>query len=324
MANIQQYLENIRTAVYGEQVRGSIHDAIDIINKTSEKVISIGTDVTSANSSTEGYYDESLYLNKETWHLWKCTGSAWVDQGCIKPVGFKEIDQTAETVTRTDPIKDIDVNGIRYAVIGTDDSRLGNIDVFPFAPTKIGLGNTNITSSTNTNIIDGKTYGKFDFYIVKSTWHIWMLTKNVNEWVWQDQGTLKGDTGNTGAKGDKGDKGDTGNTGAKGDTGDPGNKIGIGTGVTAPNTSLTVGGVTYILNDIYINNSTWFVWKCDGTGWVNMGSIKGKDGTGSGDMSKSVYDKDDNHVIDMDALPFDGIATDTDINNIINNRGGGS
>ena len=71
MANIQQYLENIRTAVYGEQVRGSIHDAIDIINKTSEKVISIGTDVTSANSSTEGYYDESLYLNKETWHLWK-------------------------------------------------------------------------------------------------------------------------------------------------------------------------------------------------------------------------------------------------------------
>lgn len=32
MANISQYLENIMAAIYGEQVRGSIHDAIDEIN----------------------------------------------------------------------------------------------------------------------------------------------------------------------------------------------------------------------------------------------------------------------------------------------------
>ena len=33
MANINQYLQAIMDAIYGEDVRGSIHDAIDLINK---------------------------------------------------------------------------------------------------------------------------------------------------------------------------------------------------------------------------------------------------------------------------------------------------
>lgn len=33
MANIDSYLEQIRSAVYGEEVRGSIHDAISAINQ---------------------------------------------------------------------------------------------------------------------------------------------------------------------------------------------------------------------------------------------------------------------------------------------------
>lgn len=39
MANISQYLENILSAVLGEEVRGSIHDAIDAINTSTEQAI---------------------------------------------------------------------------------------------------------------------------------------------------------------------------------------------------------------------------------------------------------------------------------------------
>lgn len=218
MANIQQYLNNILNAIYGEDVRGSIHDAIDIINKVGEKVLTIGTAVTAPNSPTSGYYDGSLYLNSSTWILWKCTGSAWAEQGSIK-------------------------------------------------------------------------------------------------------GAV-GQTGPQGQKGDKGDKGDTGQTGPQGQKGDIGNIFGIGTIVNSEYTSVTIDGVTYRENDLYINTQSWHVWQCTGSAWVDLGSIKGRDGTGSGDMAKAVYDPDEDGVIDLVALPFDGFATDTDILNIISRRGG--
>lgn len=84
MADISTQLQAILDAVYGEDVRGSIHDAIEIVNAVGEKVLSIGTAVTSASSSTAGYYDASLYINNSTWDVWKCTGSAWALQGNIK------------------------------------------------------------------------------------------------------------------------------------------------------------------------------------------------------------------------------------------------
>lgn len=88
MADISTYLNNISTARYGRDVRSSIHDAIDIINKVGEKVMTIGTAVTSSSSSVTGYYAESLYLNSETGILWKCTGSAWAQLGNFRgPAG---------------------------------------------------------------------------------------------------------------------------------------------------------------------------------------------------------------------------------------------
>ena len=81
MANIAQYLDAIAKAVYGEEVRSSIYNAIDLINKVGEKNITLGTAVTATNSSGTGYYDGSLYININTWDLWKYSGSAWVKQG---------------------------------------------------------------------------------------------------------------------------------------------------------------------------------------------------------------------------------------------------
>ena len=85
MADISQYLQDILDAVYGEQVRGSIHDAISIINDVSEVILTLGTAVDSASSSSTGFFTNSLYLNTNSYVLWKCVGTdSWASQGVLK------------------------------------------------------------------------------------------------------------------------------------------------------------------------------------------------------------------------------------------------
>ena len=116
MADISSYLADIMAAVYGEDVRGSIHDAIEIINDVSEVVLTTGTAVTEPTSSSTGFYDDSLYLNTSTMELWKCVGTnLWQSQGVLKGdpgaagVGISSIDLTSSvglvdtyTITYTD------------------------------------------------------------------------------------------------------------------------------------------------------------------------------------------------------------------------------
>lgn len=85
MADISSYLAAIMAAVYGEDVRGSIHDAIDIINKVGEVVLNTGTAVTGPTSSSTGFYEGSFYINTNTYELWKCIGTdSWQSQGVLK------------------------------------------------------------------------------------------------------------------------------------------------------------------------------------------------------------------------------------------------
>lgn len=96
---------------------------------------------------------------------------------------------------------------------------------------------------------------------------------------------LKGDIG---AKGDKGDKGDTGAKGATGATGTRGSRWTTGTSITGTSTTATVfsgSGITdALVNDMYLNTSTGYVYKCTTAGaasaakWVYAGSIKGATG----------------------------------------------
>ena len=60
MADISTELARILSAIYGEDVRGSIHDAIEKINEVSEVVLTTGTAVTGPSSSSTGFYDDSL------------------------------------------------------------------------------------------------------------------------------------------------------------------------------------------------------------------------------------------------------------------------
>ena len=102
MADISTYLEAIMEAVYGEDVRSSIHDAIDIINKVGEVQLNLGTAVTSASSSTTGFYDKSVYINTNTYDVWQCTGAAWELKGNIKgATGATGADGVSPAVTIT-------------------------------------------------------------------------------------------------------------------------------------------------------------------------------------------------------------------------------
>lgn len=84
MADISQYLQAIMAAVYGEDVRGSIHDAIALINDVGETVLTLGTAVDSPTSPTTGFYQDSVYLNTATGDMWTCTGTGWSLSGNTK------------------------------------------------------------------------------------------------------------------------------------------------------------------------------------------------------------------------------------------------
>lgn len=134
MADISKYLQDILSAVYGEEVRGSIHDAIEIINEASEVVLSTGTAITGPTSSSEGFFTGSLYLNLSTMELWKCIGTnSWQSQGVTKGAdgkGIASIDKTATaglvdtyTITYTDGTTDTyDVTNGANGADGKDGS----------------------------------------------------------------------------------------------------------------------------------------------------------------------------------------------------------
>ena len=109
MANIDAFLQAIMAAVRGEEVRGSIHDAIDLINKVSEKVIDSGTAINAGDLKGDAY-DGSLYINTSTNKLLRCNGTIWVEVGSIKGNGITEITGPTEGPTVLD-----DVYTIHYA-----------------------------------------------------------------------------------------------------------------------------------------------------------------------------------------------------------------
>ena len=124
-----------------------------------------------------------------------------------------------------------------------------------------------------------------------------------------DNGTLKGPAGATGPQGQKGatgpagaqgpagatgpqgpagEKGAQGPTGPQGAAGTPGSLWYTGTGITGTSTTATVfsgSGVSSArVNDLYLNTSTGYVYKCTVAGaasaakWIYLCSVKGPKG----------------------------------------------
>jgi len=100
MADISQDLQKILDAIYGEEVRGSIYHAIGLINDVSEVILTTGTAINAPTDSSEGYFTDSLYLNTNTYELWKCVGTnAWQSLGILKGATGNGIDNITKTST---------------------------------------------------------------------------------------------------------------------------------------------------------------------------------------------------------------------------------
>lgn len=95
MATHEQNIENLRSAVYGEQVRGSMIELFEEDYKLVKNGLGVGTDITSPSSSTEGYSDGNVYLNIETQDIWKLENEAWAKKGNMK--GIQSIVYTPTT-----------------------------------------------------------------------------------------------------------------------------------------------------------------------------------------------------------------------------------
>lgn len=167
MADISQYLQDILDAVYGEQVRGSIHDAIEIINEVSEVVLSVGTAVTSPSSSSTGFFTDSIYLNTDTYDLWKCLGQdSWQRVGNLRGIGIS-------SVAKTSTVANVDTYTITF-----DDGSTETFDVTN------GIDGTNGstwykgTALTGTGMsITGFPGVLNDFYLNSDTGGVYVCTK---------------------------------------------------------------------------------------------------------------------------------------------------
>lgn len=109
MATHSQNIEALRTAVYGEQVRGAMIELFDEDYSMVKKGIGIGTEITSSSSSVAGYVDGNIYINSETLDIWKTDGSVWSKAGNLKGIASIDVVETdvdgaanVVTITRTD------------------------------------------------------------------------------------------------------------------------------------------------------------------------------------------------------------------------------
>lgn len=157
-------------AVYGEDVRGSIHDAIEIINDVSEVVLNTGTAVTGPTSSSTGFYRDSFYINTNTMELWKCIGTdSWQSQGVLKGADGADGNGIV-SITKTATIGLVDTYTIAY-----DDGTTTTYDVTNGQNGSKWYKGTAI-SGTGTSIT-GFPGVLNDFYLNSSTGYVYTCTK---------------------------------------------------------------------------------------------------------------------------------------------------
>ena len=109
-----------------------------------------------------------------------------------------------------------------------------------------------------------------------------------------------------------------GATGSKGNTGTRGTRWTIGTAITGTSTTATIfssSGITgALVDDMYLNSSTWNVYKCTTAGaaaaakWIYVGCIKGAAGTNA--TTTAVASTSANGLMSKDMVTkLNGIAT---------------
>ena len=158
MIDISTALQNILKAVYGRDVRESIHDAIYQINANANEAIDLaqikfGTAVNSPTDPITGYAENTVYLNVNTGIMWRLEGGSWVKKGTFKSIDSISLSATSGLIDT-------------YTITFTDGS-ISNFDVKNGADGKSITGITKTSTSGNVDhydvdLSDGSTINGFD------------------------------------------------------------------------------------------------------------------------------------------------------------------
>lgn len=167
MIDISTALQNILKAVYGRDVRESIHDAIYQINANANEAIDLaqikfGTAVNSPTDPITGYAENSVYLNVNTGIMWRLEGGSWVKKGTFKSIDSISLSGTSGLID-TYTITFTDGSTSNYTVKNGEDgksitgitktSTSGNVDHYDVnlsdGTTTSGFDVTNGTNGTN-------------------------------------------------------------------------------------------------------------------------------------------------------------------------------
>lgn len=158
MIDISTALQNILKAVYGRDVRESIHDAIYQIDANANEAIDLaqikfGTAVNSPTDPITGYAENSVYLNVNTGIMWRLEGGSWVKKGTFKSIDSISLSGTSGLIDT-------------YTITFTDGST-SNFNVKNGADGKSITGITKTSTSGNVdhydvNLSDGTTTSGFD------------------------------------------------------------------------------------------------------------------------------------------------------------------
>lgn len=158
MIDISTALQNILKAVYGRDVRESIHDAIFQINANANEAIDLaqikfGTAVNSPTDPIAGFAENSVYLNVNTGIIWRLEGGSWVKKGTFKSIDSISLSGTSGLIDT-------------YTITFTDGST-SNYTVKNGADGKSITGITKTSTSGNVDhydvdLSDGSTISGFD------------------------------------------------------------------------------------------------------------------------------------------------------------------
>ena len=158
MIDISTALQNILKAVYGRDVRQSIHDAIYQINANANEAIDLaqikfGTAVNSPTDPITGYAENTVYLNVNTGIMWRLEGGSWVKKGTFKSIDSISLSATSGLIDT-------------YTITFTDGST-SNYNVKNGADGKSITGITKTSTSGNVDhydvdLSDGTTINGFD------------------------------------------------------------------------------------------------------------------------------------------------------------------
>ena len=158
MIDISTALQNILKAVYGRDVRESIHDAIYQINANANEAIDLaqikfGTAVNSPTDPISGFTENSVYLNVNTGIMWRLEGGSWVKKGTFKSIDSISLSGTSGLIDT-------------YTITFTDGST-SNYNVKNGKDGKSITGITKTSTSGNVdhydvNLSDGTTTSGFD------------------------------------------------------------------------------------------------------------------------------------------------------------------